>query len=102
MSAPLDPMAERVLEALKRLQLPYLRETLPAVLSEAAQASWTYLEFLDQVLTREADAKQAKRIRMGLQIAHFPSVRTLEGFDFTLQPSVDERLVRESIAAAAQ
>jgi DNA replication protein DnaC len=32
---------------------------------------------------------------MGLQIAHFPSVRTLEGFDFALQPSVDERLVRE-------
>jgi DNA replication protein DnaC len=95
MSASLDPMAERVLEALKRLQLPHLRETLPAVLSEAAQANWTYLEFLDQVLTREADAKQAKRIRMGLQIAHFPSVRTLEGFDFALQPSVDERLVRE-------
>jgi DNA replication protein DnaC len=95
MSAPPDPMAERVLEALKRLQLPHLRETLPAVLSEAAQANWTYLEFLDQVLAREADAKQAKRIRMGLQIAHFPSVRTLEGFDFALQPSVDERLVRE-------
>jgi DNA replication protein DnaC len=88
-------MAERVQEALKRLGLPHLRETLPAVLSEAAQANWTYLEFLDQVLAREADAKQAKRIRMGLQIAHFPSVRTLEGFDFALQPSVDERLVRE-------
>jgi len=95
MSTLLDPMAERVREALKRLQLPHLRETLPAVLSEAAQAGWTYLEFLDQILTREGDAKQAKRVRMGLQIAHFPSVRTLEGFDFMLQPSVDERLVRE-------
>jgi DNA replication protein DnaC len=95
MSALLDPMAERVQESLKRLTLTHLRETLPAVLSEAAQASWTYLEFLDQVLAREADAKQAKRIRMGLQIAHFPSVRTLEGFDFAIQPSVDERLVRE-------
>jgi DNA replication protein DnaC len=95
MGALLDPMAERVQESLKRLALPHLRETLPAVLSEAAQASWTYLEFLDQVLGRELDAKQDKRIRMGLQIAHFPSVRTLEGFDFAIQPSVDERLVRE-------
>jgi DNA replication protein DnaC len=95
MSALLDPMAERVQESLKRLALTHLRETLPAVLSEAAQASWTYLEFLDQVLGRELDAKQDKRIRMGLQIAHFPSVRTLEGFDFAIQPSVDERLVRE-------
>jgi DNA replication protein DnaC len=30
-----------------------------------------------------------------MQIAHFPCVRTLEGFDFAVQPSVDERLVRE-------
>lgn len=95
MSALLDPRAERVQESLKRLALTHLRETLPAVLSEAAQASWTYLEFLDQALGRELDAKQGKRIRMGLQIAHFPSVRTLEGFDFAIQPSVDERLVRE-------
>ena len=44
---------------------------------------------------REVDAKQGKRIRMGLQIAHFPCVRTIEGFDFSFQPSADERLIRE-------
>jgi DNA replication protein DnaC len=83
------------MNALKRLQLTDLRETLTAVLSEAAKGSWTYLEFLDRVLQREVDSKQGKRIRMGLQIAHFPCVRTLEGFDFASQPSVDERLIRE-------
>jgi len=88
-------MEDRVSQALKRLQLNYLRETLPAVLSEAAKADWTYLEFLDRALQREVDSKQGKRIRMGLQIAHFPCVRTLEEFDFGLQPSVDERLIRE-------
>jgi DNA replication protein DnaC len=95
MNAAPDPKEERVLLALKRLQLTYLRETLPAVLLEAAKAEWTYLEFLDQILRREVESKQGKRIRMGLQIAHFPSVRTLEEFDFSLQPSVDERLIRE-------
>jgi DNA replication protein DnaC len=95
MSMEFDPVEERVMNALKRLQLPQLRETLPAVLSEAAKGSWTYLEFLDRVLQREVDSKQGKRVRMGLQIAHFPCVRTLEEFNFTLQPSVDERLIRE-------
>jgi DNA replication protein DnaC len=95
MSMDLDPVEQRVLNALKRLQLTNLRETLAAVLSEAAKGSWTYLEFLDRVLQREVDSKQGKRIRMGLQIAHFPCVRTLEGFDFASQPSVDERLIRE-------
>jgi len=95
MSDGLDPTEERVVNALKRLQLTHLRETLPAVLSEAARGEWTYLEFLDRALQREVDSKQDKRVRMGLQIAHFPCVRTLEGFDFSLQPSVDERLIQE-------
>ena len=90
-----DPREERVFAALKRLQLPHLRETIASVLSQAAKEQWTYLEFLDQILGREVDAKQGKRIRMGLQIAHFPCVRTIEGFDFSFQPSADERLLRE-------
>jgi DNA replication protein DnaC len=79
--------------------LTHLRETLASVLSEAAKGDWTYLEFLDRILQREVDSKQGKRVRMGLQIAHFPSVRTLETFDFSLQPSVDERLIQELATA---
>jgi DNA replication protein DnaC len=90
-----DPQEERVLLALKRLQLTHVRDTLPAVLSEAAKRQWTYLEFLDQILGREVDSKQSKRIQMGMQIAHFPCVRTIEAFDFAFQPSVEERLIRE-------
>jgi DNA replication protein DnaC len=90
-----DPSEERVAAALKRLQLTHLRDTLAAVLSEAAKEKWTYLEFLDRILGREVDSKQGKRIQMGMQIAHFPCVRTIETFDFAFQPSVDERLIRE-------
>ncbi len=95
MGTMIDPQEERVFSALKRLQLTHLRDTLPAVLSEAAKEQWTYLEFLDRILGREVDSKQSKRVRMALQIAHFPCVRTLEEFDFSFQPSVDERLIRE-------
>jgi DNA replication protein DnaC len=95
MSTLIDPQEERIDSALKRLQLAHLRETLPAVLAEAAKQHWTYVEFLDQILGREVDAKQGKRVRMGLQIAHFPCVRTIEEFDFSFQPAVDERLIRE-------
>lgn len=90
-----DAIEGRVLERLGRLRLTTTRETLSALLSEAAREHWTYLEFVDQLTRREAEAKQDKRVRMGMTIAHFPTVRTLEGFDFAAQPSVDERLVRE-------
>ena len=95
MGAVIDPREERLLAALNRLQLTRTRDTLASVLSEAAKRQWTYPEFLDEVLSREVDAKQGKRIRMGMQIAHFPCIRIIEGFDFAFQPSADERLIRE-------
>lgn len=92
---PGDPVEERVLDRLGRLRLTTTRETLSALVTEAAREKWTYLDFIDQLTRREVESKQDKRVRMGMTIAHFPMVRTLEGFDFAAQPSVDERLVRE-------
>jgi len=85
----------RVAEQLTRLRLRYVAERLDAVLNEAARAEPTYLDFLDSVLRQEVDAKQRTRVTMGLKIAHFPAVKTLDDFDFKFQPSIDQRLVRE-------
>jgi DNA replication protein DnaC len=85
----------RVVEHLQRLRLGFSAERLDALLADAARREPTYLDFLDGVLREEVDAKQRKRVTMGVQIAHFPSVKTLEDFDFRFQPSIDHRLVRE-------
>jgi DNA replication protein DnaC len=85
----------RVLENLGRLRLGRIVDQLDALLSEAARGEPTYLDFLDALLREEVGAKQRKRIAMGIQIAHFPTVKTLDDFDFKFQPSVDQKLVRE-------
>jgi DNA replication protein DnaC len=85
----------RVLENLDRLRLGRIGEQLEALLSTAARAEPTYLDFLDTILREEVGAKQRKRVAMGIQIAHFPAVKTLDDFDFKFQPSVDQKLVRE-------
>jgi DNA replication protein DnaC len=85
----------RVEERLVKLYLKAVAQRLDAILSQAARAEPTYLDFLDQVLGEETEAKQKKRVAMGIQIAHFPSVKTLADFDFKFQPSVDQKLVRE-------
>ena len=66
-----------------------------ALLSDAARGEPTYLDFLDTILREEVGAKQRKRVAMGIQIAHFPTVKTMDDFDFKFQPSVDQKLVRE-------
>jgi DNA replication protein DnaC len=89
----------RVVEQLTRLRLRYVAERLDSVLNDAARTEPTYLDFLDGVLRQEVDAKQRTRVAMGLKIAHFPTVKTLDDFDFTFQPSVDQRLIRELATA---
>lgn len=72
----------RVEERLVKLRLGAIAQRLDGILSQAARGEPTYLDFLDQILSEETDAKQRKRVAMGIQIAHFPSVKTLDEFDF--------------------
>jgi DNA replication protein DnaC len=88
----------RVVEQLTRLRLRYVAERIDALLNDAAREEPTYLDFLDAVLRQEVEAKQRTRTTMGLKIAHFPTVKTLDEFDFKFQPSVDQRLIRELAA----
>lgn len=90
-----DIIHARVRERLTNLRMRNVAERLDAVLNSAARAEPTYLEFLDGLLNDEIEAKQRTRVAMGIQIAHFPAVKTLEDFDFKAQPSVDQRLVNE-------
>ena len=85
----------RVEERLVKLRLGAVAQRLDGLLSQAARAEPTYLDFLDQILGEETDAKQKKRVAMGIQIAHFPTVKTLDEFEFKFQPSIDAKLVRE-------
>ena len=85
----------RVEEHLLRLRLGHVAERLDSILSESARSEPTYLDFLDGLLRQEIDSKQRKRVAMGIQIAHFPSQKSLEGFDFKFQASVDQKLIRE-------
>ena len=85
----------RVTDLLVHLRLGAVAERLDALLSEAARTEPTYLDFLDLLLREESGSKQRKRVAMGIQIAHFPAIKTLEEFDFKFQPSLDAKLIRE-------
>jgi DNA replication protein DnaC len=85
----------RVVERLDSLRLGHVAQRLDAILSAAARDEPTFLDFLDRLLEEEVGSKQRKRVAMGIQIAHFPAIKTIEEFDFKFQPSIDQKLVRE-------
>jgi len=90
-----DLVHQRVLEHCKRLQLSNTALRIDGLLEKAAKDDLTFLDFLDLVTREEVASKSEKRVRMGIQIEHFPVQKTLEDFDFESQPSVDRRLVQE-------
>ncbi len=90
-----NPQMERIQSHLSRMKLTTTRDRLDGLLQEAARKELSFLDFLDLVLSEEAAAKDSKRTRMGIQIAHFPIRRSLDDYDFDLQPSLDRRLIRE-------
>ena len=85
-------------EMLGRLKLTAMRDRLDGLLDEAARRDLTLPEALTLLCEAEVRHREERRIQMGLGIAKFPYVRTLEGFDFSAQPSLDPKQVRDLAA----
>ncbi len=82
-------------DLLKGLGLTQLAQQLPGLLDTARQQQLSYEAFLRQALESEVDGRQRRALERRLRAAHLPSRTRLESFDFSFQPSVSERLVRE-------
>ncbi len=82
-------------QMLSRLKLTAIRDNLETLLDEAARRDLTFREALALFCEREVARKNERRIQMSTSIARFPNVRTLDGFDFEAQPSVEQKVIRE-------
>src|SRR5258708_21414656 len=71
-----------------------------AIAEEASGKNLPYLDFLEQSLEAESQAKHTRNGRLKTQWAHFPYNKGLDQFDFAFQPSVDERKLRELASLA--
>jgi DNA replication protein DnaC len=79
----------------QQLNLAYLEAALPPVLERARAEQWTYETFLARALGAELDGREQKAIARRLKSARIPAKKTLDGFDFSFQPSLSQRRLRE-------
>lgn len=84
-----------LLSMLSRLKLTAIRDRLDTLLDEVARKELNLREALFFLCNTEVARKDERRIQMGTSIARFPCIRTLDGFDFSAQPAVDQRQIRE-------
>jgi DNA replication protein DnaC len=91
----MTPQTDVLDKMLTRLKLTAIRDQLESLLDEAGRREMSLRELLGFLCETEIARKDQRRITMGLSIAKFPCLRTLEGFDFEAQPSVDARQIRD-------
>jgi DNA replication protein DnaC len=89
---------ERLQEAFRQFGWSRIPEVIYTHAEEAAAHNISYLEFLDKLLQEELAAKRDRFIRMRTRMAHLPYHKTLDQFDFSFQPSIDERRIRDLAA----
>ena len=91
----IQQLVEELDGMLNRLRLGAIREQLDGLLEEAARRQLNLREALAWLCAAEVASKEQRRLSMALTIAHFPFVRTLEGFEFEAQPSIDPGKIRD-------
>jgi DNA replication protein DnaC len=94
-----SPVNDHLEAMLTRLKLTAIRDGLDTLLDEAARRQLSLADTLVFLCEAEIARKDQRRIAMGLSIAKFPFVRTLEDFQFDAQPSVDRRQLTELATA---
>jgi|GEM_PF-505472 len=101
MSAALDAMPsmiERIRHDLVGLKMPRALEALDHVVRRLEHGELSALEAIDILLSEELTLRENSRIKTALRMGRLATIKTLTGFDFSFQPSLD----RDRIFTLAQ
>lgn len=78
---------------LKQLRLSGVLATLEARHRQAIDGKWSYVEFLSRLLEDEVERRAQKHLLQRVRRAAVNTTKTLEGFDFSFNPSVNRQQV---------
>lgn len=81
-------LTHHVSAQLKRLRLSGVVETLEARERQAIDGKWSYVDFLARLLEDELERRAQKQLALRLRRSQMTSTKTLEGFDFSFNPSI--------------
>lgn len=83
---------------LEKLRLSTMRRDWERVAASCAKEGHDHAEYLWQLCERELIEREQRAAARRVKQAKFPVTKTLEGFDFGVQPTINETLVRQLAA----
>ncbi|MDY4378087.1 IS21-like element helper ATPase IstB [Pectobacterium brasiliense] len=82
-------------DLLARLKMEHLTDAVDNLLEQAVREELNAREMLVRVLSHEWHGRRHKGLESRLKQARLPWIKTLEQFDFSFQPGIDQRVIRE-------
>lgn len=84
---------ERLRENLKALKLQKIAEVFPEVTRRAAQEELSHLDYLDQLVSREAAYRHERMVKYRIAAAKLPFRKTLAEYDFSHPSRINKQKV---------
>src|SRR5580693_9187565 len=83
------PVLERIRRTLIALRMPRALEVLDHAVHQLERGEASALELIDTLLAEELSVRETSRIKTALRMGRLATIKTLAGFDFSFQPSLD-------------
>lgn len=93
MSATAPATLDRIRQHLVGLKMPRALEMLEHVLRQLERGEISALEAIDALLCEELTLREGRRVKAALKMGRLTTVKTLAGFDFAFQPSLDRNRI---------
>src|SRR3989338_7932766 len=85
---------------LREFKLSGMYNALPERLAYAQEKQVSYAEFLELLLEDEATNRRGNSYKKRYTKAKFPAYKVIEDFDFTFQPSIDKKIINDSLTCS--
>lgn len=72
---------DQIVENLKRLHMPTIRRSYEEVAGQARAETWSYEQYLLEMLNLECETRRQNRISRNLHLSKLPPSKTFENFD---------------------
>ena len=86
-------LVERIKQTMVGLKMPRAIEILDAIVRRLEHGEITALEAIDALLAEEFTLRENRRVKTALVMARLSTIKTLAGFDFSFQPSLDKNRI---------
>ena len=84
---------EQIRRHLVGLKMPRALEVLQSTLAGIEQGDVSVLQAIESLLGEEYSTRESRRIKMALQTARLTTIKTISGYDFSFQPSLDKNRI---------